>query len=78
MNKASQTIALMLVPLSIVYLGYRGCDHDGSATTRSSSGSRSSFWGWSSRSGSSSSSSSHSYSSGTSRGGFGSHGFSSS
>ena len=53
MNKASKSIALILVPLSIVFLGYHGCDDDGNATTRSSSGSRggsrSSFWGWSSR-----------------------------
>ena len=74
MTKASKTVALVLVPLSIIYLGYRGCDHDsdGYASTRSSSGSGGrSFWGY--RSGSSSSSG-HSYSSGTSRGGFGFHG----
>jgi hypothetical protein len=81
MSKASKAIALMLLPLSIIFLGYHGCDQDadGYATTRSSSGGSSGgyFWGRSSygRSGFSSGSGSHSsFSSGTSRGGFGSHG----
>lgn len=69
MNKASQSIALVLVPLSIIYLGYRGCERDGGyASTRSSSGGGGrSYWG----SGSGSSSSGDAHSSGTSRGGFG-------
>lgn len=81
MSKASKVIALMLLPLSIVFLGFHGCDEDadGYATTRRSSGG-SGFWyfGRSSsygRSSFSSGSGSHSsFSSGTSRGGFGSHG----
>jgi hypothetical protein len=83
MSKASKAIALLLLPLSIVFLGYRGCDQDpdGYATTRSSSGGSSSgyFWGRSSYGRSGYSTGSHSsFSSGTSRGGFGSHGGSSS
>jgi hypothetical protein len=87
MSKASKSIALLLLPLSIIFLGYHGCDQDadGYATTRSSS-SGSSFWYWGrssyyGRSGYSSGGSSgsrSSFSSGTSRGGFGSHGSSSS
>ena len=82
MTKASKTIAMILVPLSVVYLGYRSCDSDhSSATTRrsSSSGGRHSGWffGRSSSGGGSSSSGHSSYSSGTSRGGFGFHGGSS-
>jgi hypothetical protein len=78
MSKASKTIALLLLPLSVIFLGFHGCDDNdgGYATTRSSSGGgggwffgRSSYWGRS-YSGSSSRSS---FSSGTSRGGFGSH-----
>jgi hypothetical protein len=80
MSKASKAIALMLLPLSIIFLGFQGCDEDGDgyATTRRSSGGggfwyfgRSSSYG---RSSFSSGSGSHSsFSSGTSRGGFGSH-----
>jgi hypothetical protein len=81
MSKASKAIALMLLPLSIIFLGFHGCDEDadGYATTRSSSGGTGGgyFWGRSyGRSGyySGSSGSRSSFSSGTSRGGFGSHG----
>ena len=43
MTKASRNVALVLVPLGLVFLGYRSCDqHDFDlATTRSSSGSSS-------------------------------------
>jgi hypothetical protein len=78
MTKASKTVAMILVPLSVVYLGYRSCDSrdDGYATTRrsSSSGGRHSSWFFGRSTGGGSSSSGHSISSGTSRGGFGSHG----
>ena len=87
MSKASKAIALLLLPLSIIFLGFHGCDQDadGYATTRSSSGGsgfwyfgRSSSYGRSSYSSGSSIGSRSSFSSGTSRGGFGSHGSSSS
>jgi hypothetical protein len=78
MTKASRNVALILIPLGLVFLGYRSCDeHDFDlATTRSSSGSGSHSHFYSSgRSASwSSGSSSSAHSSGTSRGGFGSHG----
>ncbi|MDB5319348.1 MAG: hypothetical protein JWN40_979 [Phycisphaerales bacterium] len=79
MSKASKAIALLLLPLSVIFLGFHGCEDDDSyATTRSFSGGshgwffgRSSYYGGSSYSGGGSRSS---FSSGTSRGGFGSHG----
>jgi hypothetical protein len=82
MSKASKAIALLLLPLSVIFLGFHGCDDDpgGYATIRSStgrSGSHGWFFGRSSYYGSGSSysgSRSSSFSSGTSRGGFGSHG----
>jgi len=86
MSKASKTITLLLVPLSIIFLGFHDCesDEDSYATTQpSSSGGGTSHWFYSGRSsysgrsyyssGSHSSFSSGSHSSGTSRGGFGSH-----
>ena len=80
MTKASRNVALILVPLGLVFLGYRSCDeHDFDlATTRSSFGSGSSshshFYSSGRRSSWSSGSSGSAHSSGTSRGGFGSHG----
>ena len=83
MSKASKTITLLLVPLSIIFLGFHDCESDdGSyASTRpSSSSSGGSHWFYSgrsyssgSRSSSYSSGSHSSFSSGTRRGGFGSH-----
>jgi hypothetical protein len=80
MSKASKTITLLLVPLSIIFLGFHDCesDEDSYATTQpsnSTSGGGSSHWFYSGRSSNSGRSyySSGSHSSGTSRGGFGSH-----
>ena len=79
--KSSRVIALVLIPLGMMFLGFwaNSCDDDSYATTQSSSGGHSSggrsFWRSSSASSYGSGSSSHS---GTSRGGFGSTGHSSS
>ena len=73
MLKSSKSISLILIGSVIVFFSFKSCvDSDGSATTRSSSGHGSHWWGGSWGRGSSSSHSSVSH--GTSRGGFGSTG----
>jgi len=73
MSKASKSIALFLVPLSLIFLGFHSCDDDNGTSYGSSSG-HSYFYGHSGYYGGSGRSSGSSFSSGTSRGGFGSHG----
>jgi hypothetical protein len=74
MSKASQTIALILVPLSLIFLGFRSCDDGDPSNGGGSSGSHYFGHSWSHSSSGWSHSSGSSFSSGTSRGGFGSHG----
>lgn len=73
MSKASQSIALFLVPLSLIFLGFHSCDDGDDGTWSGGSSGHSTYYGHSSFFGGSSHSSGSSFS-GTSRGGFGSHG----
>jgi len=74
MSKASKSIALFLVPLSLIFLGFHSCDDHSNGTSYGSSSGHSYYYGHSGYYGGSSRSSGSSFSSGTSRGGFGSHG----